>query len=75
MSVYLQKNKGWRYDFTRKGDRNTSTYYKTKAAARQAKARKREELENPPPEVAKTLTDMAFLALVNRRLDYVKAYK
>lgn len=42
--------------------------------ARQAEARKREELKNPPP-VVETPTDMPFWELVNRRLDYVRAYK
>jgi integrase len=74
MSVYFNKGKGWRYDFTLKGKRHTLTWFKTKVEARQAEARKREELENPPPAVT-TPTDMAFLELVNLRLDYVQAYK
>jgi integrase len=44
------------------------------AEARQAEAEKREELKNPVP-VVETPTDMAFLELVNQRLDYVQAYK
>ena len=59
MSVYLIKGKGWRYDFTK------------------IEAQKKEELRRPviqinQPEMPQT--DMAFLDLVNRRLDYVKAY-
>jgi integrase len=78
MSVYSVKSKGWRYDFTQKGTRYTEAWFKTKKEAKEAEARKREELKNPQametekPET--TLTDMAFLKLVNKRLDYVKAY-
>jgi integrase len=74
MSAYFKKSKGWRYDFTLNGKRHSSAHFKTKAEARQAEAKKREELKNPPPAAA-TPTDMAFLDLVNQRLDYVKAYK
>ena len=77
MSVYSVKGKGWRYDFTHKGTRHTEAWFKTKKEAKEAEARKREELKNPPPEreVETTPTDMAFLELVNQRLDYVQAYK
>ena len=76
MSVYSVKGKGWRYDFTQKGTRHTEAWFKTKKEAKEAEARKRQELKNPPPvtEVEMTPTDMAFWELVNRRLDYVKAY-
>ncbi|MFZ5447054.1 MAG: tyrosine-type recombinase/integrase [Thermodesulfobacteriota bacterium] len=74
MGVYFQKGKGWRYDFILKGQRYSKCWFKTKAEARQAEAKKREELKNPPPAV-EIPTDMAFLDLVNLRLDYVKAYK
>ena len=74
MSCYFKKGAGWRYDFILQGNRCTKAGFKTKAAARQAEAKKREELRNPPP-VVETPTDMAFLELVNLRLDYVKAYK
>lgn len=73
MSVYSQKGKGWRYDFTRQGTRYTEAWFKTKAAARKAEAEKREELEHPQMGV-ETQTGMGFLELVNRRLDHVKAY-
>ena len=73
MSVYLVKNKGWRYDFTRKGIRYTETWFKTKKEALRAEARKREVLRKPP-EIQETPIDMGFLELVNRRLDHVKAY-
>jgi hypothetical protein len=74
MGVYFQKGRGWRVDFQLNGKRHTLTWFKTKAKARQAEAKKREELKNPPP-ATETPTDMAFLELVNLRLDYVKAYK
>ncbi len=73
MSVYFIKGKGWRYDFTLKGIRHTESWFKTKTKAREAEAEKRKELENPTPE-PETSTDMAFLDLVNLRLDHVKAY-
>ena len=74
MSQYFNKWTGWRVDFTHKGLRYTEAWFKTKAQAKQAEARKREELKNPQP-IAETPTDMAFLELVNQRLDYVQAYK
>jgi integrase len=76
MSAYFKQGKGWRYDFTQKGTRHTEAWFKTKKEAKEAEARKRQELKNPPPEkeVETTLTDTAFGELLNRRLDYVKAY-
>ena len=45
MSVYSVKGKGWRYDFILKGQRYTSNWFSTKAAARQAEAKKRKEVK------------------------------
>ena len=73
MSVYLVKDKGWRYDFTLKGTRYTESGFQTKKEVKAAEAKRREELAKPKQETV-TLTDMAFLELVNRRLDHVKAY-
>jgi len=73
MSVYSIKGKGWRYDFTLEGTRYTEAWFKTKTEARQAEAKRREELRNPKPE-PETPTDMDFLTLVNRRLDHIKNY-
>lgn len=73
MSVYSVKSKGWRYDFTHKGIRHTEAWFKTKKEAKQAEARKREEIKNPP-SVEDVQTDMDFLELINHRLDHVKAY-
>ena len=74
MSIYSVKGKGWRYDFTLNGTRHTETWFKTKTEAKKAEATRKEELNNP---VVQTLspTDMVFLELVNKRLDFVKAYK
>lgn len=74
MSVYSVKKKGWRYDFTLAGIRYTEAWFKTQRQAKEAEAKKREELKNPPPET-QIPTDIIFLELINRRLDYVKAYK
>ncbi|MFA4902253.1 MAG: tyrosine-type recombinase/integrase [Desulfobaccales bacterium] len=76
MSVYFQKGRGWKHDFTLNGQRYTSRYFKTKKEAKQAEIQKREEVLNPPPAkpVETISTDITFLDLVNRRLDHVKAY-
>jgi integrase len=54
MSVYLVKGKGWRYDFTLRGKRFTSNWFRTKAEARAAEVHKREELRqaaaDPQPQ-------------------------
>ena len=71
MSVYFVKKKGWRVNFTHKGIRYTKAWFKTKKEAIKAEAAKREEILNPPEL---TQTDMDFLALINLRLDHVKAY-
>jgi hypothetical protein len=80
MSVYSVKGKGWRYDFTQKGIRYTEAWFKTKKEAKEAEARKRQELKNPMPvkeseKTGKTPTDMGFLELVNLWLDHLKAYR
>lgn len=73
MSTYFIKGKGWRYDFTLKGTRYTSTWFETKTEAKDAESEKRGEVRNPKIE-EKTPTVMGFLELVNKRLDHVKAY-
>jgi len=73
MSSYFKWGKGWRYDFTLAGIRHTGAWFKTKTEAKTAESKRREELAKPKEETA-TPTDMAFLDLVNRRLDHVKAY-
>jgi len=71
MSVYSIKGKGWRYDFTLRGERYTQAWYKPKTEARQAEANKRKEVLEPQKET-QTLTDMEFSELVNSRLDYIQ---
>ena len=73
MSVYSVEGKGWRFDFTHKGTRQTEAWFKTKQEAKRAEAERKEELINPQP-LPQIPTDIKFLELVNRRLDYVKAY-
>ena len=73
MSVYSVKGRGWRYDFTLEGTRHTEAWFKTKAEAKRAEARRKEEILNPTQQ-RETPTDIGFLELVNRRLDYVKSY-
>ena len=78
MSVYSVKGKGWRYDFILDEARYSSNWFKTKAEAKEAEAKRREEIKNPRPEPVATQqttpTAMGFLELANRRLDHVKAY-
>jgi hypothetical protein len=69
MSVYSVKGKGWRYDFTHQGTRHTEAWFKTKKEAKEAAARKRQELKNPPAQ-AEILTDTVFSGLVNEYLDH-----
>ena len=73
MSAYFVKGKGWRYEFVLKGERHTKAWFKTRTEARQAEAQKREEIKNPQRD-QKTPTDMDFLTLLNRRLDFVQHY-
>ena len=73
MSCYFIKEKGWRYDFRLNGDRYTHAWYKTKREANQAAADRRKEVLEPRKET-QIQTDMAFLELVNRRLDHMEAY-
>lgn len=75
MSVYSTRGKGWRYDFILNAKRYAAAGFKTKREAKQAEAMRREEIKNPKtPEAETTPTDMAFLDLVNNRLDYIEAY-
>lgn len=75
MSVYSVKGKGWRYDFTLKGERHTEAWFKTKKEAQAAESRRRQELENPKPKMEEMQTGITFLELVNLRLDFIKVYK
>ena len=74
MSTYFEPGRGWKYDFQFKKRRHQSNYYKTKTEARETEAERRKELKNPVP-IPETPTDMAFLTLVNKRMDYLQAYR
>jgi len=74
MSCYFVKPMGWRYDFQLRGKRYTSKMYETEGKARRAEIRRKEKILNPEPPEKMTPTDMGFLALVNKRLDHLKAY-
>jgi integrase len=76
MSIYSVNGKGWRYDFTLRKQRFTDQWFQTKKEARQAEAKRKEELLNPSlvPKEITTPTVITFLELVNNRLDHVKAY-
>jgi len=75
MSVYLDKAKGWRYDFILNGKRFSAAGFETKTKARQAEAKRREEVEScQEVQDGITPTAMTFLELANKRLDHVQAY-
>jgi integrase len=76
MSLYFVKGKGWRYDFTLEGKRYTKTWFPNKKEAKRAEAQRKEEIQNPEIQTIMEAipTDMEFLELINRRLDYVKEY-
>ena len=73
MSVYFEKDRGWKYDFNYRKRRYQSNYFRTKTEAKEAEAEKRKELKNPIPQPVAP-TDMAFLTLLNKRLDHLQAY-
>lgn len=74
MSVYFT-DRGWRYNFYHQKTRYQSNlFYHTKREAKNAEARRREEIENEKTIQETTPTDMAFLKLLERRLDHVRAY-
>lgn len=80
MSTYFDKRKKfWRYEFQYKKNRYTKSGFKTKKAAAESEAERRKELkrtkENPIQDLQIVKTDMAFLDLINKRLDYIKAYE
>lgn len=75
MSVFLEKGRGWKYHFVRRGKRYYSPYFKTKSEAKRAEAQRKGELENPwLRETTGTRTGTVFFDLINRRLDHVQAY-
>ena len=68
MSIYLVKGKGWRVDFTLQGTRHTEAWFKTKTEAKQAEAKRREQLKNLITKMRPELiqTDMVFLDIVKQ---------
>ena len=76
MGCYFKKGKGWRYDFIHLGNRFTGAWFRTKADAMREMALKKEVVTTSRTiqEVQEAQTDMDFLEVINRRLDYVKAY-
>ena len=72
MSVYSIKGKGWRYDFTLKGERYTQAWFPTKTKAKQAEAETRKEVLAPQKKTQPP-TDMNFLELINQKLDDAEA--
>ncbi len=75
MSVYSTKGKGWRYDFKLNGRRYTGAWFKTKRKATESEEERRKEVLKPEEVESQTPTDMAFLELVNHRLDFVQAFR
>ena len=75
MSVYFIKVRVWRGEFILNGRRYSTTYHKTKAEAKQAVAKRKEDTLSPQPLTPEKIQiDMAFLELVNKKLDYAKTY-
>ena len=73
MSVYSVKGKGWRYDFTMKGQRHTEAWFKIKREAVKAENKRKKEVERQPDP--QTPIDAHVLSLVNRWLDFLKDYR
>ncbi len=75
MSVFFVKDKKWwRYDFVLKKIRCTQDGFKTKTLAKRAEAKRKEEINNPKTET-EIQTGITFFELLNKRLDFLKAYK
>ncbi|MGA1823537.1 MAG: tyrosine-type recombinase/integrase [bacterium] len=74
MSIYFKKGKGWRYDFILKGTRYSEAWFKTKAEAKTASVKKREEVKNPKPVTTEDVIPITFFNLLNERLNFVKDY-
>ena len=85
MSVFFVQGKGWRYNFYLNKNRYAKGFYVTKGEAKIAEAKRKEAIQkglpDPEEELRKavqkqqtTATGMAFLDLVNLRLDHVRAY-
>ena len=73
MSVSFNQRRGWwEYDFQYQKKRYTGAGFQTKKTALAEEAERKKEIKKPKkPEQ----TDMAFLELCNRRLDFLDAYR
>ena len=75
MSVYFNKRREWwEYYFRHKKLSYTGAGFPRKKDALEAEADRKKEVKKPPKPKTEE-TDMAFLTLLNRRLDYLQAYR
>ena len=75
MSVYFNKRREWwEYQFRFQKKRYTAAGFTRKKDALAAEAERKEKVKRPPKQIEEE-TDMAFLTLLNRRLDYLQAYR
>ena len=73
MSVYFNKQRDWwEYYFRHKKRPYTAAGFKKKKEAQTAEAERKKEVRQP---AKREETDMAFLTLLNSRLDYIQAYR
>ncbi|WP_289022812.1 site-specific integrase [Desulfobacter postgatei] len=74
MSVYFNQTRNWwQYQFRYQKQSYTKAGFKTKKEALAAEAERKKEVKNPKQQTIQT--DMDFLDLLNRRLDFVAAYR
>ena len=73
MSVYFNNRRNWyEYFFRLQKKPYTKAGFKTMKEARAAEAEKKKDLKSPKKQES---TDMAFLTLLNHRLDHLEAYR
>jgi len=76
MSVYFNKRrKWWEYYFRFQKKIFTRAGFKTKKEALAAEAERKKDVKQPITTQEQKEIDMAFLDLVNSRLDYLQAYR
>ncbi|MBF0230076.1 MAG: site-specific integrase [Desulfamplus sp.] len=80
MTAYFNKKRNWwQYQFRQNKKSYTKAGFKTKKEALAAEAEKKKEVKKKKIETAIAIepveTDMDFLTLLNRRLDYIQAYR
>ncbi len=69
MSVYSVKGKGWRYDFTMKGQRHTEAWFKIKREAVKGENKRKKVVERQPDP--QTPIDVHVLRPEDRDLKHV----